>query len=63
MEDEDMLLFRKFLKAWEYYSWYRTEITIGQIEVEDPANPLQKNFEKFRDLMGGYQIPYMHVRE
>ena len=54
-EEEDILLFRKFLKAWDY-SWYRTENIIGHFEVEDPANPQQKNFEKFRELMGDYKI-------
>ena len=62
-EEEDIVLFKNFLKAGEYYSLYRIEITVGSFEIENPANPLQKNFERFRALIGEYKISYAHVRE
>ena len=58
-KEEDRLLFLKFVKAWEYYSWYRTEITIENFDIKDSANPLQKNSERFLILTGVRESEYI----
>ena len=42
-EEDDLMCFGRLCKAWEYFEFYRAEISAGRFEAENELYPRAKN--------------------